>query len=295
MILKLADIFFCRRDAETRSVFAPSRLRGKNKMRLVVLSFILILSLVSTHVFSQNEFRKVENETFLPGEFLKYRVYYDSWMTSNLTAGYGTMQIDTGLVMTNGRETYHITVTGNSAGLFTLFYKVRDRFETFMDCEGMMPLKFIRRTHEGSYRRDDDVTFDQVRHIAQSRRDTEVIPPYTHDIVSAFYFVRTLNFDTAEINDAYYLDFFLDDSIYHSEIIFLGREWVDTGFGEIYCMKFKPRVAVGDIFQEPYPMELWVSDDQNKIPVLMRSAVFIGSVKIELIEYRGLRYPFGVD
>ena len=295
MILKLADIFFCRRDAETRSVFAPSRLRGKNKMRLVVLSFILILSLASTHVFSQNEFRKVENETFLPGEFLKYRVYYDSWMTSNLTAGYGTMQIDTGLVMTNGRETYHITVTGNSAGLFTVFYKVRDRFETFMDREGMMPLKFIRRTHEGSYRRDDEVTFDQVRHIAQSRRDTEVIPPYTHDIVSAFYFVRTLNFDTAEINDAYYLDFFLDDSIYHSEIIFLGREWVDTGFGEIYCMKFKPKVAVGEIFQEPYPMELWVSDDRNKIPVLMRSAVFIGSVKIELIEYRGLRYPFGVD
>jgi len=258
-------------------------------LELFLLIFFPLLS------FGQNEFRKVENETFLPGEFLKYRVYYDSWMTSNLTAGYGTMQIDTGLVMTNGRETYHITVTGNSAGLFTLFYKVRDRFETFMDCEGMMPLKFIRRTHEGSYRRDDDVTFDQVRHIAQSRRDTEVIPPYTHDIVSAFYFVRTLNFDTAEINDAYYLDFFLDDSIYHSEIIFLGREWVDTGFGEIYCMKFKPRVAVGDIFQEPYPMELWVSDDQNKIPVLMRSAVFIGSVKIELIEYRGLRYPFGVD
>ena len=253
----------------------------------------MLFFLVPILTLGQNELRKVENETFLPGEFLKYRVFYDSWMTAWMTAGYGTTEINPKLVTTNGRETYHITVKGNSAGLFTVFFKVRDRFESFVDQEGFMPLKFIRRTREGGYVRDDDVIFDQIRHIAQSRRDTQEIPPYTHDIVSAFYYVRTLNFDTAEVNDTYYLDFFLDDSIYHSEIIFLGREWVATDFGKIYCMKFKPRVAVGEIFQEPYPMELWVSDDGNKIPVLMRSAVFIGSVKIELVDYRGLRYPLG--
>jgi hypothetical protein len=252
------------------------------------LILFLILPMVS---FSQNEFRKVKNETFIPGEFLKYRVFYDSWMTANLTAGYGTMEIDPLLNTINGRETYHITVTGNSAGLFSLFYKVRDRFETFVDREGMMPLKFLRRTREGGYKRDDEVLFDHVGKTAHSKRAIKEITPYTQDIVSAFYYVRTFDFDTAEVNDAYYVDFFLDDSLYHSEIIFEGREWVDTDFGEIYCMKFKPKVAVGDIFQEPYPMELWVSDDQNKIPVLMRSAVFIGSVKIELVEYKGLRYP----
>jgi hypothetical protein len=291
MMLKLIQVFFCRRDAKTRRIFAPPHLRGKNRM-VFVLSIFMILSLYfSLNAISQNEFRKTKNETFSPGEFLKYRVFYDSWITSNLTAGYGTMEIDPELQMINGRECYHITVTGNSAGLFNLFYKVRDRFETFVDTQGMMPLKFIRRTREGGYKRDDDVTFDQVRNIAQSRRATKNVTAYVQDIVSAFYYVRTWDFDTAEVNDAYYLDFFLDDSLYHSEIIFEGREWVDTDFGEIYCMKFKPKVAVGEIFQEPYPMELWVSDDRNKIPVLMRSAVFIGSVKIELVEYSGLRYP----
>jgi len=255
--------------------------------------FFAVFLFLPLILLSQNNFRKVENETFLPGEFVKYRVFYDSWMTACMTAGYGTMEIDPKLAKTNGRETYHITVKGNSAGLFTVFFKVRDRFESFVDTEGFMPLKFIRRTREGGYVRDDDVIFDQVGHIAKSRRDTQEIPPYTHDIVSAFYYVRTLNFDSAKVNDAYYLDFYLDDSVYHSEIIFLGREWVATDFGKIYCMKFKPRVAVGEIFQEPYPMELWVSDDRNKIPVLMRSAVFIGSVKIELVDYRGLRYPLG--
>jgi len=255
--------------------------------------FLLPFFLLPLMIFGQNEFRKVENETFLPGEFLKYRVFYDSWITYAVTAGYGTMEIDPEFVKTNGRETYHITVTGNSAGLFNLFYKVRDHFETFIDREGMMPLKFVRRTREGSYKKDDEVLFDHNLKTARSKRAIKEITPYVQDIVSAFYYVRTLNFDTAEVDDKYYLDFFLDDSLYHNEIVFMGRELVDTEFGAIQCMKFKPRVAVGEIFQDPYPMELWVSDDRNKIPVLMRSAVFIGSVKIELVEYQGLRYPFG--
>jgi hypothetical protein len=257
--------------------------------------FLVVLLFLPIILLSQNTFRKVENETFLPGEFIKYRVYYDSWMTSWMTAGYGTMEIDTGYVTTNGRETYHITVTGNSAGMFNLFYKVRDRFETFIDTEGMMPLKFVRRTGEGGYKKDDEVLFDHIRKTARSTRATKEITPYVQDIVSAYYYMRTWDFDTAKVNDTYNLDFFLDDSLYHSEIVFLGREWVKTDFGKIYCLKFKPRVAVGEVFKDPYPMELYISDDRNKIPVLMRSAVFIGSVKIELVDYRGLRYQFVGD
>jgi hypothetical protein len=157
----------------------------------------------------------------------------------------------------------------------------------------MMPLKFIRVTREGGYKKDEVVSFDHDAKKAKSTRKVKEITPYVQDIVSAFYFMRTWDFDTAEVNDKYYMDFFLDDSLYHSEIIFLGREMVHTDFGDINCMKFKPRVATGEVFQDPYPMELLVTDDRNKIPVLMKSAVFIGSVKIELVEYRGLRYKLG--
>ena len=159
--------------------------------------------------------------------------------------------------------------------------------------KALMPYKFIRYTREGGYKKDDVVIFDQQEKKAYSTRKVKDITPYVQDIVSAFYYMRTWDFDTAEVNDKYYLDFFLDDSLYHSEIIFLGREMVKTDFGKINCMKFKPRVATGEVFADPYPMELWVTDDKNKIPVLMKSAVFIGSVKIELIEYRGLLHPIG--
>jgi hypothetical protein len=243
--------------------------------------------------FGQNDYRKVENNAFQHGEFLKYRVFYDSWMTYWMTAGIGTTEIAPEPVIVDGRETYHITVHGNSAGVFNLFFKVRDRFESFVDKEGLMPLKFIRYTREGGYKKDDLVRFDHRYKKAYSTRKVKDITPYVQDIVSAFYYVRTWNFDTAKVNDRYLLDFFLDDSLYHGEIVFLGREKVKTDFGTLDCMRFKPRVAVGEVFADPYPMELWVTDDKNKIPVLMKSAVFIGSVKIELVEYRGLKWPLG--
>jgi len=255
--------------------------------------FLLLFFLLPLFIFGQNGYRKVENETFQRGEFLKFKVYYDSWVTYLMTAGIGTMEIDPEPVNYDGRETYHITVKGNSAGLFNVFFKVRDRFESFVDKEGLMPLRFTRSTREGGYKKEDEVFFDHQGRIAQSKRAKKEITPYVQDIVSAYYYMRTWDFDTAEVNDKYYLDFFLDDSLYHSEIIFEGREKVKTDFGTFDCLKFKPRVAVGEVFQDPFPMELWVTDDRNKIPVLMRSAVFVGSVKIELVEYRGLKWPLG--
>jgi hypothetical protein len=241
----------------------------------------------------QNNFRQVENNTFQRGEFLKYRVFYDSWITYWITAGYGTTEIAPEPVEISGKSTYHIIVNGSSANIFNVFFKVRDKFETFMDEEALIPYKFIRYTREGGYKKDDTIFFDHQSKTATSARKVKEITPGVHDIVSAFYHVRTWDFDTAEVNDSYSLDFFLDDSLYHGEIIFLGREKLNTDFGKIRCLKFKPRVATGEVFADPYPMEMWVSDDRNKIPLLMKSAVFVGSVKIELIEYRGLKYRFG--
>ncbi len=260
---------------------------GKLRPRRQILALLVLLPLFA---FAQNGYRKVENTAFERGEFLKYRVFYDSWMTSWLTAGYGTMEVAPEFETINGRKAYHIVVNGYSNGLFNLFYKVRDRFESYLDAEAQMSLKFVRRTQEGSYIRNDDILFDHQRLTATSTRKIKSITPYVQDMVSAFYYVRNWDFDSAQAGDRYTIDFFLDDSLYHSEIVFLGREKVKTDFGTINCIKFKPRVASGEIFQEQYPMELWVTDDRNKIPVMIRSAVIIGSVRIELVEYKGLRW-----
>ena len=254
---------------------------------LFILSVLLYFSL---HLSGQ-DLRKVENRAFKTGEMLKYRVFYDSWVTSWLTAGYGTMVVSESQQKFHQRDVVQIQVTGKSTGLFNLFYKVDDRFESYVDTGAMIPWLFVRRTHEGKYTYEDDVTFEQYDHIAKSRRKEKPVPENVQDIISAFYFMRTMDFDSAKKNNEYYLNFFLDDSVYTSRIIFLGKEIVETDMGKFRCLKFKPQVASGGIFQEPYPMVLWVTDDRNKIPILAKSAVFIGSVSMELIEYRGLMYP----
>ena len=281
--------FSNRRDTETRgNITAPLRLSG-----VVKLSWLIAIILIISTAQGQDTFRKLENNTFQRGEYLKYRVFYDSWVTYWMTAGFGTTEVSPEPVEINGRKTYHIVVEGKSANIFNVFFKVRDKFETFMDEEALIPHKFIRYTREGGYKKDDTVYFDHKTEKAFSMRKVKHITPNVQDIVSAFYYVRNLDFDSAEVGDKYNVDFFLDDSLYHSEIVFMGRETIKTDFGKMACMKFKPRVAVGEVFADPYPMEMWVTDDKNKIPVLMKSAVFIGSVKIELIEYRGLRWPLG--
>jgi hypothetical protein len=229
----------------------------------------------------------------VPGESLKYRVFYDSWLTAWITAGYGTMTITESDSEYYGRKTWEIEVIGRSAGLFNLFYKVEDRFVSFFDPEALIPWHFVRRTLEGSYQVSDDVYFNHFNGTATSSKKTQEITPYVQDIVSAFYYVRTFDFDTAEVNDVFYQDFFLDDSLYTSRVVFLGRERLKTPLGKFNCLKFRPEVAVGEIFQEPYPMVLWVTDDRNRIPLLIKSAVIIGSVMIELVDYSGLLYPLG--
>jgi len=260
---------------------------SKFKIQNLILAFFL-LPLILT---AQNQLREVKNVAFQSGEHLKYRVYYDSWLTSWLTAGYGTMTVDDTRKKFNGRDVYHIEVTGRSTKFFNLFMKVNDKFESYIDKETLLPWQFIRRTREGSYVKNDDVHFDYDSMTVTSRQMSRPIPEGLQDMVSAFYYMRTIDFDTAEAGQEYHSHFYLDDSIYHSRIIFLGRENVETELGVFPCLKFKPQVAIGEVFTEQYPMVLWITDDRNKIPVLGKSGVYVGSVSIELIEYSGLANP----
>jgi hypothetical protein len=259
----------------------------KKDVLIILTSFLLFPVLMQ----AQDSIRYVDEIPFERGEFGKYRVYYDSWLTSGISAGVGLISIKEEVREFNGRPTFHFEVIGKSVGLFNWFFKVRDRFESFADEETIVPYHFIRRTREGSFEFDDDVDFDQENHIATSRRSVKPVPPNVKDIVSAFYYMRTIDFSDAVAGDEFYLDFYLDDSAYVSKIIFEGREVIETHLGRFRTLRFKPMVAQGEIFQEPYPMTLWVTDDRNKAPVLGKSAVIIGSVKIELVKIEGLKYP----
>ncbi|MBW6491611.1 MAG: DUF3108 domain-containing protein [Lentimicrobium sp.] len=255
-------------------------------LKYILLSCCLMLIKIS---LAAQPYRYVENTAFARGEKLTFRVYYQSFVTGKVTAGEARLEVKDKPVTQNGRSTYHIVGTGESKGAFNLFFKVNDRFETFIDDQALIPWYFIRRTREGGYKKDDEVTFHQNNGIAVSRNAVKKIPENAQDILSVFYYARTLDITGVQPNESFPLSFFLDDSLYVSKIVFLGREQVKTSLGTFNCLKFKPMVIKGDVFAEPYPMVLWITDDKNRLPVMVSSAVIVGSVKMELISYEGLK------
>ncbi|HPG32351.1 MAG: DUF3108 domain-containing protein [Lentimicrobiaceae bacterium] len=258
-------------------------------VKLLLLTCILISV---KHTTIAQPLRTIENAAFTTGEKLTFRVYYHSLVTGKVTAGEANLEIKKNTVKKNGRDAYHIIGSGQSKGAFNFFFKVNDRFETFVDEQALIPWQFTRRTREGGYKKDDEVNFRQTMGLAVSRNAVTKIPENTQDILSVFYYARTLDVTGLQMGDSFPLSFFLDDSLYVSKIVYLGKEKIKTELGEFNCLKFKPMVLKGNVFNEPYPMQLWITDDLNRLPVMVQTAVIVGSVKMELIEYQGLKNPF---
>lgn len=259
--------------------------------------FFLAVFIFAGHAL-QAQYRTVNNTAFQRGEKLVYNAYYDSKVTGKVKAGTATLEIKNENQLINNRNTLHVVAQGKTIGAFNLFFKVVDRYETYMDEEAIAPWLFIRRVYEGGYTINQDITFNQAKKLAilkdnkQNRTSTISTPAYIQDIISAFYYARTYDFENAEINSNFPVKFMLDDTIYSTTFTYLGKALVNTSFGKVRCLKFKPQVLTGTTFKDPYPMLLYVTDDKNHMPVLAESEILVGKVKLSLISFSGLRNKF---
>lgn len=249
--------------------------------------FCVLVTLFNHELFSQTPLR---NNAFEIGEQLDYNVKYSSAL-GDVIAGKATVRIDE---WTNDEAVpgFHFVGTGETNNFFDVFYRVVDRFESKVDRITLLPYNFIRNTREGTYSRDDTVYFDRKTDTAHTIREKLRIPDDIHDIVSAVFYMRTLTVEDFGSDSAYLLNFYLDDSVYHSVINFEGRGIIETKWGWIPCLKVNPMLAIGEVFTNKYPMSVWITDDENHIPVMAESEVVVGSVKMELVDYKGLKNSF---
>lgn len=225
------------------------------------------------------------------GEELSFLVYYDAPIIGKLYAGKAALELNKSDEKINGQSVFYAVGRGYSIGTFDFFFKVRDRFESWFDTDSIRSYQFMRRTNEGGYVVDDDVRFDYEKGLAISRKKEIKIGKSVQDLVSAFYFARNLDISKIPVGGSFPINFYLDDSLYTSVIIYEGKEIVETRLGKFRTMKFKPMVVEGEVFDNPYPMFLWVTDDKNRIPILVKSEVIVGSVKGELFKFKNLQYP----
>lgn len=187
-----------------------------------------------------------------------------------------------------GRPCYGVKFQVSSTPTFSWFYEVRDRYATYLDVDGIFPWRFEQHIKEGSYRRDFVADFDQVNHVAKTSEGEYPIPPRVHDIMSAFYYARTLDYTQRRIGERIHLQNFYKDSTYSLDVKFLGRQTIEVAAGIFKCIIIEPLAKEGGLFKSEGRVILWLSDDERKIPVKVSTKVIIGSIESELREYSGI-------
>lgn len=246
-------------------------------------AILLIFILSGIAVYAQKtDFKKVENRAFRTGEKLTFDVKYGF-----VTAGIAEMAIPK-VVKITGRDAYNVTFKVSSVPTFDAFYKVRDRYETFIDVEGIFPWRFEQHIREGGYSRDFSAFFDQRKGKAKTSEGAYDIPPLVNDIISAFYIARTFDYSKMKSGDRFKLQNFYKDKTYPLDVIYRGKETVSVEAGTFDCIIVEPLVQEGGLFKSEGTIVIWLSDDILKIPVKVKTKVIIGSIDVELSAYQGL-------
>ncbi|MEO8168809.1 MAG: DUF3108 domain-containing protein, partial [bacterium] len=206
------------------------------------------------------------------------------------TAGQAVMAVPRS-EMIAGRNTYRIEFTVNSLPSFDWIFEVRDRYLTFIDMEAIAPLRFEQHIREGTYKLDFVADFDQVNHIAKTAAGDYPIPEYVHDIMSAFYYARMLDYSNMQPGQFVTLFNFYKDTSHELRVKFLGKQELEVEAGTFQTIVVEPLVKEGGLFKAEGRIVIWLTDDERKIPIRVNTKVVIGSIDVELREYQGLVGP----
>lgn len=160
-----------------------------------------------------------------------------------------------------------------------------------MDKQSMFPWVFVRRVHEGGYEVNQDYTFYQHKQKVSDGTKDYGVPANVQDMISSYYYARTLDFSGAKVGDIFEFDSFVDGEVWKLKIKFLGKETIKIRNGKFRCLKFCPIIQTGRIFKKEEDLTVWISDDLNKIPLLAKANILVGSIKMEVTDYQGLRNP----
>ncbi len=238
--------------------------------------------------YAQNDFCGLNNTSFKAGEKITYKVYYNMSMLW-VTAGIANFTIYDGKL--NGREVYHVVGDGKTLKSYEWFYKVNDKYETWIDKETMLPMKFSRKVHEGDIQFTSLAKFDREAQRVYTEDKTFTAPKCVQDVLSSIYYARNIEYDKYRPGAKIPFTMFLDDQVYHLYVQYMGKERIKTKYGTFNTIKIKPLLISGTIFKDGDKMTVWVTDDDNHIPVRVDSPIVIGSIKVDLMGYSNLKNP----
>ena len=253
-------------------------------------NLILICFLLSFNTFLLGQ---EKTKPFKDGEWLKYKMSYSGFFKA------GTAELTLKETDLEGKKVFYAKGFGKTSDFIGWFFKVRDTYESYFDFYKVTPYLFKRDVNEGGYIIKRDTRFNQETKVATVEdykyNTTKEIPfGNVQDMISAFYHLRTINTDSIKTNDEIDLNMFFDAKTFAFKLRFLGKEYIKTKFGKIKTIKLRPIVQSGRVFKESESVTIWVTDDKNKIPVRLKAALAVGSLRAELKAFKGLANSFKI-
>lgn len=255
-------------------------------MKKILLAILLCTTIVSV--------AQTEPKAYKAGEWLKFRISYSNFFN----AGNATMRIKQ--TKNQGRDAFHIVGKGKTTGVVSWFFKVNDDYQSYFYKDNIQPYRFVRKIDEGGYKKDKEILFDQsnktavVKDFKHNTEKTFSTHSDVQDMVSTLYHLRNKDITNMEVGDEIKLTMFFDENNYDFKLRYLGKEIIKTKFGKVATVKFRPLVQAGRVFKEDESLTVWVSDDQNKIPLRIKASLAVGSLRADLDAYKGLANPFPI-
>ena len=283
-------------------------------MKIITGIFILLCTLMNPFTMRTQE-DSVKNTTscvpikdisrhgvaFQAGERMDFTMHYE-WGVIDSDIGTATVTLDT--VVLNGQKAFLCHAHGQTTRMYDYFFKVREDFKSWFTIDGLRPLKFTRDTFEGKYIAKNTYIYDwqaaephiiaDVYSSSSGQRYPELpLTPCTYDLPALFFFARNIDLENIEIGKRYPMTFAIDDDIYNVYFIFYGPETIKVkGLGTVKTIKFAAKLLAGEVFTGEEDMMIWVSDDDNRVPVYFEAPILVGTASGRLKSWSGLKHPF---
>jgi len=266
----------------------------KHQLKNTVLTItILLITISQVVVAQQNNIRYVPNEAFGFGEKLEYKVGMLSGVLKGLggSGGISIAKKPVKITLSNGevRDCYDINFWVNSEGVVDMTYSIRDKYRTIVDIGGIFPYEFHQRIREGNYKLDFSARFDQINNLAIVGDKQYKVEEYIQDIISALFYVRTMNLSAMKNGETITLRNFYKDTTFALPVRIIRRETIKVRAGTFRAILVQPVISEGSPFKFNNMINVWLTDDARKIPIKVSTSIILGDVGAELFRYSGVR------
>ena len=253
-------------------------------MKKYLLTLVVITAFAG-HTFCQ-QIAAIVTPVFKVGEQLNYKLKYGFF-----TAAEADIRVEATDKTFDGKPAFHIVADRKTAGAFDLLYKVRNRYETYVDEKTLEPYLYTENRHESNYKHTDNVAFNHTNDKITAAKGVFPYKGKVFDFLSAYYFSRSIDVSKIKIGDTFKLNYFLEDGVHTLSITYAGKEKIESDLGTFNCLKFNPTIIPGRVFRKDSKLYLWITDDDNRIPLKAHVELVVGSVTMDLTSVKDLKFP----